>query len=445
MPIIYVHGVSIREDSYWPPLESLLRQTVAPIIASDPKNVKIVHCYWGDLGARLRWAGASRPETPMDKIAKQALAPIEWQPGLIAPKAQRMLGKLKAGSREKFVAASSALKERRAKLQGLEIRRLSELTKEKLSELAFRSIAENTEINTQEQAALAEAVDEVAHDQSFLQKLSKCKTINDELQLFDDLVKARYEQLEDKYGLSRLKQSKMWNHSFTKSLTEGLSSSVDSPGFMLTRAAVEIRKSLNDFVATFLGDVMIYLKHRGTHEKPGPIPRRLLDTLLDARKNQLERNGEPLIVLSHSMGGQLMYDALTHFIPKCDKYKDIRVDFWCATASQVGFFEELKLFLESDDLYSGETSKAVPYPSKRHLGFWWNVWDHNDFVSYSAKSIIDEVDDSAYSSGMFLVNAHGGYLVRPSFFRELAKRVKKAQLANWLQDEQSTQARVPNI
>lgn len=444
MPIIYVHGVSIREDSYWPPLESLLRQTVAPIISADPKHVKIVHCYWGDLGARLRWSGASRPETPLDKFAKQALAPIEWQPNHIAPKARRMLGKLKNNSREKFVAAASVLKDR-SKFQGLQIKRLSEMTREKLSELAFHSIAQNTDISEQEQAALVEAVDEVAHDETFLQKLAKCKSVDDEMQLFDDLVKARYEQLEDKYGLARLKQTKIWNHTFTKSLTEGLARSVDSPGFMLTRAAVEIRKSLNEFVATFLGDVMIYLRHRGTHEKPGPIPRRLLETLLDARKNQLERNDEPLIVLSHSMGGQLMYDALTHFIPKCEKYEDIRVDFWCATASQVGFFEELKLFLESDDLYSEETAKAVPYPSKRHLGFWWNVWDHNDFVSYSAKSIIDGVDDSAYNSGMFLVNAHGGYLVRPSFFRELAKRVKKAQLANWLRDELSNQERVPNI
>ena len=39
------------------------------------------------------------------------------------------------------------------------------------------------------------------------------------------------------------------------------------------------------------------------------------------------------------------------FLCKNDEFKDIKIDFWCSTASQVGFFEELKLFLASDKKY----------------------------------------------------------------------------------------------
>ena len=62
-------------------------------------------------------------------------------------------------------------------------------------------------------------------------------------------------------------------------------------------------------------------------------------------------------------------------------------------------------------------------PDKRYLGYWWNVWDYNDFISYSARNIFDEVEDDFYNTGMFLADAHGGYLVRPSFFRQFAEKL----------------------
>jgi hypothetical protein len=59
------------------------------------------------------------------------------------------------------------------------------------------------------------------------------------------------------------------------------------------------------------------------------------------------------------------------------------------------------------------------------------VWDRNDFVSYTVDGIIDGVDDESYYSGMFLVGAHSGYLVRPSFYRRFAKKLEAARAQNW--------------
>jgi hypothetical protein len=57
----------------------------------------------------------------------------------------------------------------------------------------------------------------------------------------------------------------------------------------------------------------------------------------------------------------------------------------------------------------------------------WNVWDHNDFLSFTADGICAGVDDHSYSSGKSLIDAHGGYLQRASFFHELARKAESAK------------------
>ena len=73
----------------------------------------------------------------------------------------------------------------------------------------------------------------------------------------------------------------------------------------------------------------------------------------------------------------------------------------------------------------------MPFPPQDRLGVWWNVWDHNDFISYRADKIIDGVIDESYNSGMSLVSAHGGYVQRPSFFREFASKLRRARESDW--------------
>jgi hypothetical protein len=128
------------------------------------------------------------------------------------------------------------------------------------------------------------------------------------------------------------------------------------------------------------------------------------------------------VVLSHSMGGQIIYDALTHFLPGTPSLREVRIDFWCATASQVGFFEEAKLFLASQPEH--KTGHPVPFPHA-HLGVWWNVWDQNDFLSFTAKDIIDKIIDESFDGGLSLLTAHGGYLERPSFYRAFAHKLRE--------------------
>lgn len=181
---------------------------------------------------------------------------------------------------------------------------------------------------------------------------------------------------------------------------------------------------LNDSVTRFIGDVFVYLSRRGgtisgsALSEIGTIPRDFLRVLVQAQNES--PSGENTIVLSHSMGGQIVYDAVTRFLPDYPEFAQSRaIDLWCACASQVGLFEEMKLFLKSDQ--SGTYPQRVSHPRTfRHVDKWLNVWDRNDILSYTAKGIFADmnVDDREFLGGGTLLNGHGAYIQFASTYRQ---------------------------
>ena len=422
MPIIYVHGVSIRDDREWDDLQLLLRRYVAPQIATDPGNVLISRCYWGEYGAKFRWSGGSAPTSPMRETLDK----------LVAQGTDKLNTAVEQSTQRTRAGLNTAAERSRSLVTKLRKMRLKDMNKETLSDVCTQLFAGANADQAGSQALGLIAADEIALDGSTHSLLQKCKTVDDELKLIEELLQKRYRKLRDqiKDTTANHKIPEL-TEKFTLNIEESLARSAQAAGYGLTRAAAAIRSPMNRFVTLFIGDVLTYIHERGNYKEPGWIPSKFLATLAEARENQKERAGEPLIVMSHSMGGQIVYDAVTHFLPKLPEYAGIRIDFWVASASQVGLFEELKLFLESCDEYSLESGLSVPYPDAHALGYWWNVWDHNDFISYSVQGIIDGVDDEAYNTGMFIVDAHGGYLVMPSFFRKFGKKLESAKLHEW--------------
>jgi hypothetical protein len=190
-----------------------------------------------------------------------------------------------------------------------------------------------------------------------------------------------------------------------------------------SKVAADLRPPLDNMIALFMGDVFCYLSKRGNVDAPGDIPMRVLEHLMTAQAIK-DKTGEPLVVLSYSMGCEIIYDILTYFLPNIDKFGHIKIDYWCGAASQVGLFEELKLFLNSSDNYGRDHNNRVPFPNRNHLGYWWNVWDPEDFLSYSVHDIIENVDDSRYLVGKSLFSEHLGYLLEKRFYETLAEWIR---------------------
>lgn len=119
------------------------------------------------------------------------------------------------------------------------------------------------------------------------------------------------------------------------------------------------------------------------------------------------------MVVAHSMGGNIVYDLLTHFRP------NLVVDSLVTVGSQVGLFEELKLFAASRADIPGPGVDRVPKPPG--VQRWVNVVDDCDPLAFRAAPVFDGVEDYTYPSGALW--AHTAYMAQPHFHRRLADRL----------------------
>jgi len=206
----------------------------------------------------------------------------------------------------------------------------------------------------------------------------------------------------------------------TRGLTPIVADVAASNRRTVRRAMGEMRKPFHAFVPVFVGDVLRYLDGRGRPGEPGPIMDRLLAGL-DAAGAAVEAAAEhgvrePLVVLSHSMGGQLVYDALTAFAD-ARPARVPRVDLWCASGGQLGLFAELGMFLT-------EARPAIdPIPADR-LGYLWNAWSSSDVLSFPAAGRVAGAHDSDFAYPGTVATTHTAYLKDPAFFRTLAAKVQ---------------------
>jgi hypothetical protein len=191
------------------------------------------------------------------------------------------------------------------------------------------------------------------------------------------------------------------------------------PADAVSTVFAEMRPTVNEFIAYFIGDVLAYLHERGgASGPPGVVPRRVLDELAQAhaRKQQF---GEKIVVVTHSMGGQLLYDALTFFAPAEPALAGLEVDHWISCGAQVSLFAELALF-------RGQPTDVAPprrLPRPASVKAWTNFYDRNDLVGFVMEPVFEGVTDTEYDTGYGLAFAHTGYLARPSFFEAVAARL----------------------
>lgn len=164
-------------------------------------------------------------------------------------------------------------------------------------------------------------------------------------------------------------------------------------------------------VPLLLGDVTAYLSQRGTARQPGPIVAAVLSGLEAGTADRAA--GRPLVAVGHSMGGNILYDILSHFRP------ELEVDLFVTVGSQVGLFEELKLFGASRPDIPGPGGERVARPAG--VGRWVNVVDRNDPLAFRVEPIFEGAEDYLYPSGALW--AHTAYLKQPHFYYRLGRRL----------------------
>jgi hypothetical protein len=159
----------------------------------------------------------------------------------------------------------------------------------------------------------------------------------------------------------------------------------------------------------FLGDVFSYLAD------PQPIIREVI-TALQAAAAKRTPADDKLIVVAHSMGGNIIYDVLTTY------ERDFSVDLLVTVGSQVGLFKELRLFREDRESGPPRTSPGRVRRPKA-VKAWLNIFDPLDVLGFAAEGVFEGVRDFAFSNQAGPLDAHSLYFFRPIFHERLRARM----------------------
>lgn len=399
MPIVFVHGVNVRQDSKYEAnvtqRDLRIKELLLPALLPNPYPVRIFNPYWGGYAATLAWGGLSLPSSqvealdipqtvnPAQTLVEQILSGNDTD---LPAKTDRALLAIAAGSLATAVDLLFALALDHA-TAGQDADEITELVR--LSARVYAYVEQNPK-----PAWLSTVQD----DQAFIVRL-----------------RAAVDQWQAAPPPQSLGLTDTWDE-----LKEGLDRFSDVAGDWSSRALLSLtRQPLNTAVSYFLGDIFVYLDERGDQQNPGPIIREITSKLNQA-KAAIDPQRDPyLIVLAHSMGGNIVYDLLTYFCP--DTYP---IDLLITVGSQVALFEELKLYKASQKgipIDPREQRVAKP-ASVKH---WLNVYDPNDVLSFATAGVFDGVTDYVYTTGKSIIAAHTAYFLRGSFYRRLGARVKE--------------------
>jgi hypothetical protein len=380
VPVVFIHGVATRRGAHYDHAvrarDALFRRYVYEQLHL-PASLPVTNAFWGDDAAEFRWGNVSVPaegiegfgaETPFEDVAL----------------AEFVDGELENEDRALISVASA--------------------NPESAFDLLWSVAAIDAHETRMEQlVAFAHRASGILPD----------LTPADVLTTDDERLLKRFVEIVLPEGGNRAGNEAFGADEVIDQLSEGLIRIRSAAGRLSGRGAVKLlRSKLHENAALFFGDVMTYLNERGlSRDNAGPIATKVIATIDECLASAPQT---PLVIVAHSMGGNIAYDILSQFRP------DIRCDALVTVGSQVGLFEELCLLARGKTEGCPDLDKVAALPN---VSRWINVFDYNDVLGFAASKIFDGVDDYAYSTGKGVAKAHSSYFVLPSFYRRLAARL----------------------
>ncbi|CAN7532577.1 hypothetical protein LJR098_005010 [Rhizobium sp. LjRoot98] len=205
-----------------------------------------------------------------------------------------------------------------------------------------------------------------------------------------------------------------------KKLKGGASNLVNGP---IARAGCE---KITPGLAILIGDVFRYLREADPRQKIREV---VSNDIIAAAKDL--KQGEPLVLIGHSMGGIILYDLLSDPEAVAEMSgaigRDLKVDLFLSVGSKIALFEEMKLYKASSADYSA-AGKRVPPPAV--VQAWWNAFDKMDVLSFVTETVFDGPKDFSVDTVAGVRDAHGAYFLSAMFYTRLNVRLKEAGLLN---------------
>jgi hypothetical protein len=435
MPFIFIHGVNVRntDEKYQKNLAArnalIQRLILSPLAENDErfKRIEIVSPYWGKHGVDFKWGLASLPDlNVLESLGAEdnatPLSDVEFTQTLAALSFRHASIPIETLGTDETLLKEAARKN------------LTRFTEAALSAfpLSESRLVDPGKLSEEQEgrleALLAIAALNISNDPSVKAGLNAQNTAKDVIDFLKTKVQEEVErQIDEDQAAGSGESSKSdgsedeievlgpdWVENLKARVGEVFDRVRSAPGRVLSIAGLQFtRRWLHHNLTRFLGDIFIYLQERGDQSNPGPIVSTVLDAIHNAPRNHPD---EPLIVMTHSMGGNILYDILTYYEP------NMKVDVWVSVGGQVAQFEEMKIFKASD--------KQVGKPNRvtglrLNVLYWLNVYDPADILSFKAGPVFQDVnDDVEYSTGASTFNAYGDYFGRASFHAMVKEKIE---------------------
>jgi hypothetical protein len=405
MPIVFVHGITVRKDRF----QGLLDAVSRGFHVTQP-HLPIVGFYWGDMASALRYGGASIPgflegaraaevaEGPMTD-ARQILMLLVDDPYLELRllKDKEEFDPTGAGfipsppevgvRNQALEAARHAVAQTLATAQGLLVaagksiaaRRWQELVKEAFDSAGktARSLTIVDLIDPLSRCLTAAAYREVEAGQKALDTGFRWKDAEAIVQqIFEQKLGGQRGWLGDKIkGLA----SGAAAHAVTFAMRHGL------------------RRRIMDSIAIFVGDILAYTAKREEIQK-----------VLDMTVAQAVANSStPLWMIGHSLGGILCFDyCLT---------ANRKVERLITVGSQVGLFAELGAFPTLTANAQGKLQTPASVTT------WINMYDPDDILSFLAAPVMTNAIDIEYDTDSPFPISHSEYWNQQKVYEKLVQ------------------------
>jgi hypothetical protein len=448
MPLVFVHGVNVRRgttekeicafDEQIKTRDSLFRTISLAGLVSPPSVLHVENPYWGDLGARFRFNLATVPTRDTEAFgpANEVMSEVFFDtiPLDVAQKAQN--------NRQPESNLLLTLARQRSLAHAVD------------ALVTAAAVSSTTDLPATSASAKELAVF-AAHAAAYISSSPDLRWINEQNprtglpletdeQFLDRLVDIvsqheRNAALVERFGGidlgERLKTAARALGSAAKKaggvvvdVARGAFGGVEGllvgtlAGAVVGAAPGPVVKALRPTATrragVFVGDIFKYLNDRQ------PIQEVVTAALksADAKRNRADPT---LVVIGHSMGGNILYDLFTSRLAGA-----IEVDAFVTVGSQVGLFKELELYTE-DARNAGATSPAstaapqmVEKPAA--VGTWINVFDPLDMLGFAIEGVFKDVHDFAFSNGASVLETHSLYFFRPAFHERLWVRLASA-------------------
>ncbi|HEY9774068.1 MAG TPA: hypothetical protein V6C81_09710 [Planktothrix sp.] len=409
MPLVFIHGVNVRSDDRY------LRETkqrnenfskiLFPLLGRKIEAEHVLNPFWGDLATN-----SGSPFIPPDP---------QW---MISKLTQR----LTSGDGSLLrMARRRPMKEVVDVMLAAHMESDEDQQYEDVSRLGFSLIKFSNQFDSME--AQNEWLGNIDSDAEFISFLEKELQRHDQKLGFKgrnlqhlnksvDWLKQRY-KLRREQTKSRLQNARQKLRDDVSRVRQRTRAHVKAVAAVGRTAASEVtataltqpmRRLFHERMFFFIGDAFSYFGQRGTPAKPGPVIQRMSEAIEQARARITPEDPE-LVVVAHSMGGNIICDITSYF------EGDRPIDLVITVGSQFPLFADLQMF--------PGLGTEKPFKKPTCVKRWINIYDMNDIFAFAAQPLFDGIDDYHYASGRVGTTTHADCFKFISLYELMAQAI----------------------